>query len=113
MEKRCALCGAPLPPRRRKYCSDACCKAASRALPTANSGKPRKLPFREITCIDCGVKVVRPVKCKRCQACQDARDRANDAKYAARRRARIMQGARRRRGKWINDLCDVPAQVAR
>lgn len=86
MEKRCAVCGAPLPPNRRKYCSAACCKAASRALPTANSGKPRKLPFSEITCIDCGVKVVRPVKCKRCQACQDAKDRADAAVYAARRR---------------------------
>lgn len=87
MEKCCAVCGAPLPPRRRKYCSDACCNAAQHKLPTANSGKPRKLPFREITCIDCGVKVVRPVKCKRCQACQDAKDRANAAIYAARRRA--------------------------
>ena len=87
MEKCCAVCGAPLPPSRRKYCSDACCNAAQHKLPTANSGKPRKLPFREITCIDCGVKVVRPVKCKRCQACQDAKDRANAAIYAARRRA--------------------------
>lgn len=81
----CMHCGGELPPRRTRYCCDACAKAGKASRKRANTGKERgnqQMMWRT-TCIGCGAEIFRPVKCVRCKACQDAIDRKRDAEIKA------------------------------
>lgn len=77
--KTCVICGLPLPKRRSKYCSDKCMRVGEAKRKRESSGRPTGNPDgRWLThCIDCGVEIYRPIKCKRCEACQDRINRIN------------------------------------
>lgn len=87
-EKRtCAVCGKALPPRRMKYCSDACQREAvstrRRALTKGRQG-PKK---RIIICPDCGRETSVYTTSIRCQTCQAEANARAQAEFKRRKAA--------------------------
>lgn len=87
-KRTCAICGNPLPPGRPRYCSDACEKAYAQQREKSRTGKkPRKAPFKILTCPVCGKVEERPIKSKLCAACQKEKDKQNWQAFMERKRA--------------------------
>lgn len=90
LERRCAICGKPVPKRRHLYCSDVCARqgerdrARERYTPKAAT---RPGPWRETTCIVCGNMFYGHIRSTRCPECQAARDKETTRQYKARKRA--------------------------
>lgn len=84
----CAVCGAPLPPRKHLYCSEAC-KAAAKRERMRKSYKPAGKPglYRAMICPDCGVEFVGHIKSYRCRECQQAANRKKDIEAKKRKAA--------------------------
>lgn len=84
-EKVCVICGKPLPPKRRKYCSEQCQRAAEKNAKHPYSGKPRGNPDAIWTtqCVDCGKTIICHIRSFRCTDCQHA---VNARRNAARQR---------------------------
>ena len=101
MDSKCAVCGGPLPPGRRKYCCDGCAQIGANQLAREVTSKRQRPPlYRMITCPDCGRTVHVHIKSKRCAECQAAADRQHNTEYRQRRRA----GHSRPLGSY--DLCE-------
>lgn len=84
----CEICGKPLPPGRRRYCSEACSREKERMrAKEARKDRLRPKPYRWITCPDCGKQVWRPIKSIRCQQCQAELNKRHDAEHKARKSA--------------------------
>lgn len=84
----CRICGAPLPQRRKLYCSEECKREGERQQERERSGgRKRKPPFRLLVCPDCGRRVVRPIKSIRCEECQLEADARSNREHKARKRA--------------------------
>lgn len=87
-KRTCAVCGKPLPPGRPRYCSDACEKAFRQQREKSRTGKkPRKAPFKILTCPVCGKVEERPIKSKLCAACQKEKDKRDRKACMERKRA--------------------------
>lgn len=102
IEKTCVVCGAPLPPRRQRYCSEACSLAFERRR-AKDEYKPTGRPslYRDKICPDCGVSFVGHIKTKRCKSCQAEADRKHDREC----KQRAALGKVRRLGSI--DLCEI------
>ena len=85
--RACVLCGQPLPPKARKYCSEACRREAQRIRDREGKPRPHPTPFQRRVCADCGREFYGHIRSRRCPACQEEQDRRNNAAYKARRRA--------------------------
>lgn len=89
MQTLCPLCGRPVLPPRRTYCSEACAAEARKARKRVAS--PRKRPGGPVyyprTCPDCGQSYQGHIKSVRCPACQAEADRRHNAEYARRKRS--------------------------
>lgn len=85
--RACVICGQPLPPKARKYCSEACRREAERRRSREGKPRPHPTPFRWSVCSDCGREFYGHIKSKRCPECQEAQNRRNHAAYKARKRA--------------------------
>lgn len=83
----CKVCGAPLPPSRRVYCSDACAKAEARAARRVKVKKerPQSSVYTERACQDCGKVIMMHIKSKRCPECQREAVRRQDREHARKR----------------------------
>ena len=89
---RCAVCGAPLPAGRRRYCSDGCAREGERIRArSATAGRERPALVREHVCADCGRGYLGHIKSKRCPACQQEANRQHDAAYKRRSRAGLAR----------------------
>ncbi len=98
----CLICGAELPKRKSKYCSEQCGKKAikMRAQENYKQVRGRQGVFRfGIICMDCGRAYDGTIKTKRCPACQEEADKRHYAEFLARAR----MGAQRKIGS--TDLC--------
>lgn len=90
MPTECWICGKPVHPPRRKYCSDACTAEARRRQKRTNAPRHHKAEnpvWYDRPCIDCGKVVRMPLKSKRCPSCQYAADQAHTLEYRRRRDA--------------------------
>lgn len=84
----CAVCGAPLPHGRRRYCSEDCAREGERRRArAATQGRERPPLRRERVCMDCGRAYIGHIKSKRCPACQQDANRRHDAECKRRKRA--------------------------
>lgn len=83
----CIICGNPLPPKARKYCSEACKREAEHRRVREGKPRPHPTPFGLRVCSDCGQEFYGHIKSKRCPSCQEEQDRRNRAAYKARKRA--------------------------
>ncbi len=83
----CAVCGKPLPPRRFKYCSDACQQAAIKQRRNALSPGRHGPKLKTIICPDCGREVQAYTKSYRCPECQRAADALANAEFKRRKAA--------------------------
>ena len=84
----CLICGQALPPKRKKYCSEACAREAERQLARqATAGREHPKPYHTIICPDCGREVYMPIKSKRCPDCQAEANRRHDLEAKQRKRA--------------------------
>lgn len=87
-DKRCIVCGAPLPPRKRLYCSHECNRKHDYDRAKANytpTGKERSVYTHKI-CADCGIVYRGHIRSYRCPSCQAEADRRHDIE-AKRRKA--------------------------
>lgn len=102
MPTLCPICGRPVLPPRRTYCSAACAHEAD--LARRRTASPRKRPGGPVyyprTCPDCGQSYQGHIKSVRCPACQAEADRQHNAEYARRK----LSGHTRPIGS--TDLCE-------
>ena len=85
-DRRCVICGNPLPPRHTRYCGPNCARIGENARARARRDcPPRPKPLHWITCPDCGREVYVHVKCIRCPDCQRAADSRHDAEHKRRK----------------------------
>lgn len=87
-EKCCPVCGNPIIPPRKVYCSPACAKQAKlekrkRARP--HRKKPGSPVYYPRICPDCGKEYMGHIKSVRCPDCQTEADRRNGLQYRQRR----------------------------
>lgn len=85
--RACVICGQPLPPKARKYCSEACRREAERRRSREGKPRPHPTPFQWRVCEECGREFFGHIRNKRCPECQEAQDRKNRAEYRERKRA--------------------------
>ena len=95
-EKKCAICGRPLPPRRHIYCSAECAQEAKRRSVAGGRTERRPLTgvYHDMVCPDCGRVFSAHFKSKRCPECA-ARAQARSCKMSEQR---FREGESRRIG---------------
>lgn len=88
-DRFCIVCGAPLPPRRKCYCSDQCFSKARKARKSESFTpiRGRAGVYRDnLVCRDCGRVYTGHIATIRCPSCQAEADRLCDKASAKRQR---------------------------
>lgn len=97
-EKRvrlCEICGAALPGRRQRYCSDQCRNEAYRRVAGTGTGQEKRAykcaSVQQKACQDCGVVFAAHPRAKRCPACGMAAKMDYVLSYNARKKAGLAR----------------------
>lgn len=85
----CPICGHPVNPPRRTYCSAACADEGRKARKrvTVHRKKPGGPVYYPRTCPDCGQAYQGHIKSVRCPECQAEANLRHNAEYALRKRS--------------------------
>ncbi len=85
----CPICGRPVAPPRRTYCSAACAADGRKARKrvTFHRKKPGGPVYYPRTCPDCGQTYQGHIKSVRCPDCQAEANQRHNAEYARRKRS--------------------------